>query len=271
MKKIKLLLLPIISVLIITTNSCTKNEDGTGGGINIFSLQNDKDLGLQVKGQIEAEPNAYPILSQTQYPVAYENINRITQTVLNSGKVRYKDDFVWEVKIIRDDSTLNAFCTPGGYIYVYTGLIKYLDTEDQLAGVMGHEIAHADKRHSTDALTRQYGISFLLQLILGPDPTLLSQVANTLLTLQYSRSNEIEADESSVTYLCPTIYKANGAAGFFEKLESGGNTGGPPEFLSTHPNPDNRIENINKRKTELGCNGTSTNVSEYAAFKASLP
>ncbi len=271
MKKINLFLLPILSLLILTTNSCTKNEDGTSGGINLFSLQNDKDLGLQVKGQIEAEPANYPILSEAQYPVAYQNIKRITQTILNSGKVKYKDDFVWEVKIIRDDTTLNAFCTPGGYIYVYTGLIKYLDTEDQLAGVMGHEIAHADKRHSTDALTRQYGISFLLQLILGSDPSVLSQVANTLLTLQYSRANETEADESSVTYLCPTLYKANGAAGFFEKLNAAGGGTRPPVFLSTHPNPDNRIENINTKNTELGCTGTSTNTNEYAAFKASLP
>ena len=53
---------------------------------------------------------------------------------------------------------LNAFCTPGGYIYVYTGLIKYLDNEAQLAGVLGHEIAHADLRHVTDQLTEQYGV-----------------------------------------------------------------------------------------------------------------
>ena len=62
-------------------------------------------------------------------------------------------DFDWELKIIHDDETLNAFCAPGGYIYVYTGLIKFLAHEDNLAGVIGHEIAHADLRHSTQQLT----------------------------------------------------------------------------------------------------------------------
>ena len=124
-------------------------------------------------------------------------------------------------RIIHDDSTLNAFCTPGGYIYVFTGLIHYLDSEDQLAGVMGHEIAHADRRHSTDQMTKQYGISLLLSAI-GGDESAIAQVASGLLLLKYGRGAESEADEFSVRYLCPTEYNAAGGAGFFEKIEAAG-------------------------------------------------
>ena len=70
-------------------------------------------------------------------------------------------------RLIDDDKTLNAFCTPGGFIYVYTGLIKFLDSEDQLAGVMGHEIAHAALRHSTRQMTKVYGVQTLLQVATG--------------------------------------------------------------------------------------------------------
>ena len=135
---------------------------------------------------------------------------------------------------------------------------------------MGHEIAHADRRHSTDILTKEYGISFLLNILFGSDPNTLKDVTGSLITLSYGRANEREADEYSVTYLCPTDYKADGAASFFEKIvEAGGSQG--PTFLSTHPDPGNRVEDIRAEKINQGCTGTSTFDSEYAAFKTTLP
>ena len=180
----------------------------------------------------------------------------------------YRDEFAWEVKIIKDDETLNAFCTPGGHIYVYTGLIKFLDSEDQLLGVMGHEIAHAAMRHSTRQLTKIYGIQILASIVTGKsDPGLVEQIALGLASLKFSRSHETEADSYSVEYLCGTTYNAAGAAGFFKKLEGQSQ---PPEFLSTHPNPGNRVENMEKQKQEKGCKGNLTNESKYAQIKALL-
>ncbi|MBS1645442.1 MAG: M48 family metalloprotease, partial [Bacteroidetes bacterium] len=179
--------------------SCNKDE-----GVNIFSIQDDRNLGLQVSQQIAADPATYPILDPVQYASAYQYLNNMRDVILNSGQVTHKADFNWELRIIRDDNTLNAFCTPGGYIYVYTGLIKFLDNASSLAGVLGHEMAHADKRHSTEAMTKQYGISTLLSLVLGNDPGLLVQVSESLVNLKFSRDNETEADKYSVIYLCPT-------------------------------------------------------------------
>ncbi len=254
----------MLLIVLVVFNSCKD------GGINIFSIEEDKKLGLQVSQQIAADPATYPLLSESEYPEAYTYIRALRDRVLNSGKVKYKDEFAWEVKIIRDDNTLNAFCTPGGYIYVYTGLIKYLDTEDELAGVMGHEIAHADRRHSTDAMTQEYGTQTLLSIVLGNNQGQLTQLASGLLSLKYSRGHETEADEYSVIYLSGTPYQCNGAAGFFQKLEASGGSGGTPQFLSTHPNPDNRIININEKATSLGCT-TSPSGFNYSDFKNSLP
>jgi predicted Zn-dependent protease len=90
-----------------------------------------------------------------------------------------------------------------------------------------------------------------------------------LISLKYSRSNETEADEYSVTYMCPTDYPDDGAAAFFEKLsESGG--GATPEFLSTHPNHDNRVANAQAESVEQNCSGSLTYQSEYQAFKNML-
>jgi len=145
--------------------------------INLFSIQDDKNLGLQVSKEIEGDRNQFPLLAEQGNEEVYRYIRNITNNILNSGKVQHKDDFNWQVKIIDDSETLNAFATPGGYIYVYTGLIKFLDTEDQLAGVMGHEIAHADRRHSTRQMTSSYGVQTLLSVATGnANPGAVQQV-----------------------------------------------------------------------------------------------
>src|SRR5690606_37791799 len=102
-----------------------------------------------------------------EYPEAYDEIERIGFAVLDSGAVDLRDEFDWEFHLIDDDDTLNAFCAPGGYVWVYTGLIKYVDSEDTLAGVLGHEIGHADNRHTTEQLTEVYGVQVLLEVALG--------------------------------------------------------------------------------------------------------
>ncbi len=238
--------------------------------VNVFSLDQDRELGMQLAQQIAGSPNEYPLLDRARYPEAYNYLQRITDEILNSGQVRYRNEFDWKLHIIRDDRTLNAFVTPGGYIYVYTGLIKYLDTEDQLAGVMGHEIAHADRRHSTNNLTKQYGTSLLVTAITGSDSGLLSQLARGLIGLKFSRSAEQDADKYSVIYLSKTRYQCNGAAGFFEKILQEGNSQAPPTFLSTHPSSDSRVADINKEAKDIGCN-TTPSKSDYQAFKRMLP
>ncbi len=256
-------------VIVSATLSGCKEKKG-GGGINFFSLEDDKAFGAQVAEEIESDPSTYPILDSAQYPQAYAYLYAIRDSILNSGNVVHKDDFDWRLRIIKDDSILNAFCTPGGYIYVYTGIIKFLDAEHEFAGVMGHEIAHADERHSTAALTQQYGIDVLLSVVLGEDKGALAQIAQGLVGLKYSRDNESESDLRSVEYLNPTAYDARGAAKFFEKIiASGGGSG--PQFLSTHPNPDNRVEAINAHWKALGSKVGETFEARYELFQNSLP
>jgi beta-barrel assembly-enhancing protease len=265
----KWLIMASFFTAIVSTSGC-KDDQGNSVEINLFTLEDDKAFGAQVAAEIDADSINFPVLDSASYPVAYAHLRRITQTILDGGKVNYQDDFVWQTKIIKDDSVLNAFCTPGGYIYVYTGLIKFLDSEDQLAGVMGHEIAHADERHSTEALTKQYGTEVLFAILFGNDQGTLSQIAKGMIGLKYSRNNESESDMRSVEYLYPTEYDARGAARFFEKIvESGGS--GVPEFLSTHPDPVNRVESITEHWTALGGKVGGTFESRYVEFKQSLP
>jgi Zn-dependent protease with chaperone function len=242
------------------------------GKVNFFTVDQDIQFGQQLDSAILADPVNYPILSIDNYPEAYEHLYRIRDEILQSDKFRYAQRFDWEIKIIHRDDILNAFAAPGGYMYFYTGLIHFLDDESQFAGVVGHEMAHADRRHSTEMLTKQYGFSLLLGIILGDNPSVLESIIADLAlglgALKYSRNNEYEADEYAVKYLYDTDYHPLGVAGFFQKLD-GAST--PPEFLSTHPSPENRIEAIYAVWESLGSKVGETFPERYQDFKNSLP
>lgn len=258
----------ILLIVIILLHGCAATGKLGKGGYNIFSIEDDIALGKELAVQVADDPKNYPILDENRYRAAYNYLYAIRDKILNSGKVKHKDDFEWSVKIIQNDTILNAFAAPGGYIYVYTGLIKYLDSEDELAGVLGHEIAHADRRHSTNQLSKQYSIAAAVDVFLGDYQNVITQLAEGLLYLRFSRAHESEADQFSVIYLCETGYNAAGAAGFFEKIQG---EPVPPQWLSTHPSPSNRVESITKYETDLNCKGTGTFKNRYQDLKRSLP
>lgn len=263
-------LLPVLLILLISMSSC--NKDDNDNTFNIFSVNDDISFGDQLRSEIRSNPADYPLLDENEYAEAYAHIYRVRDSILASGELKYAESFDWKVDIIKNDSVLNAFCAPGGYICVYTGIIKFLDNEAQFAGVMGHEMAHADRRHSTDQLTKAYGIQLLLGILLGNNPNQLAEIAAGLASgvasLAFSRGAEYESDEYSVKYLYNSAYDARGVGGFFQKIDASNH---PPEFLSTHPHPDNRYESIEEIWEELGGKQGSLFPESYNDFKNSLP
>lgn len=269
MKKITILL--SLTLILGLFSGCKK--DGTG--VFLFSIQDDKDLGAKVDAEIKSG-GEFNILSRSSNAAAYAYMDAMRDEILAGGQVKFKDEFNWELNIINDDATLNAFCTPGGYIYVYSGLIKYLDNSSSLAGVLGHEMAHADRRHSSKQMQEQYGISVLLSVLsstAGDNAAALGNIAASLTNLAFSRADETEADEYSVKYLCPTDFDAAGAANFFQKIIDEGNPS-VPAFLSTHPSPDNRVTKITENAAAGNCSpdveNPTINGLTYAQFQALL-
>ena len=266
MKKLTLGVVTCFFILVLS--SCSKDDPS----INIFAIEDDIALGQQVSDEIVANPQEYPILDPVRYSSAYDHLYRIRNTILASGKVKYATKFQWNCKIIQNDTMINAFSLPGGDMYFYTGIIKFLDNEAQFAGVMAHEMAHADRRHSTDQLTKVYGLEILLGVLLGNNPNVAEQIAAELAlglgTLAFSRSQEYEADEYAVKFLYATEYDAASLGDFFKKLE--GETH-PPTFLSTHPSPEDRLDKINEHFLSLGGVHGGTFAERYQEFKNALP
>ncbi|GAB2952468.1 M48 family metallopeptidase [Hymenobacter coalescens] len=259
--------LGLATVAGLTSAAVTKPSQG----FNIFSVDQDIALGAQVAHQTDSLYRAKgQLMARSSNARAYQLLDGVVKRVLDNGNLKYRTQFPWDVQIIKDDAVQNAFATPGGHIYVFTGLIKFLDNESQLAGVLGHEIAHADRRHSTQLLQRQYGISLLSGVILGKNPNMLAQIAAGLGQLKFSRTFEQEADKYSTVYLNGTRYYAcDGAAGFFIKAEKQGG-GNPPEFLSTHPNPGSRVQAIQNSARQLGCTNRSVSNTNFQELKRLL-
>ncbi len=152
----------------------------------------------------------------------------------------------WEVNLIKSDE-LNANCGPGGKIIFYTGLIDRLNlTDDEIAAIMGHEIAHALREHGREAMSKAYGIEMAKQgagalLGLGQDTMALADtVANYGMTLPNSRANENEADLIGLELAARAGYNPNAAITLWNKM-SKVSEGAPPEFMSTHPASSSRI------------------------------
>ncbi|HEX5170987.1 MAG TPA: M48 family metalloprotease [Cyclobacteriaceae bacterium] len=262
----------IRSLTLVLCLSCVAACDENNNFV-IFSVENDVQLGQQVHNEIANSPE-YEILPPESFPQAYSYLYSLRDAILNSGEIAYRDEFEWNLYILKDDQIQNAFATPGGYIYIYTGLIKYLDHADDLAGVLGHEMAHADLRHTVRNLQKIYGVNLLLAIALGNEPSQLeqiaAQIAGTLAGLSFSRQFEEEADGQSVEYLSHTQYACNGAALFFIKMNEEGDGAQPPEFLSTHPNPDNRIEAINAKAESIGCDTSLSGDTQFNIIKGTL-
>jgi predicted Zn-dependent protease len=165
-------------------------------------------------------------------------------------------DFAWEFNVVDDDKTVNAFCMPGGKVVVYTGILKVTQNEDALACVMGHEIAHALAHHGNERMSQglvaQLGLTSLdLALAVKQQPAATRNLlmaaagagAQLGVLLPFSRKHESEADEIGLYLMAMAGYDPSSAAPFWDRMNKMGG-GRPPEFLSTHPDPEKRSERL---------------------------
>lgn len=229
--------------------------------INAFTLKQDIAFGNEFADELLKNKKEYPILDSLKNKKLYAYLYSIRSSLLNNSALRYKTIFKWKIQIINRNDIINAFCSPGGHIYVYTGLLKYLKSEAELAGVMAHEMAHADRRHSTRQMTKQLGIELISKYLLKNSYG-IAELGGALLGLRYSRAYETEADEYSVAYLCNTKYYSAASAKFFYRMLKKKDSE-QIQFMSTHPSHINRIYDIKKTKKDMGCSSLSLFEQEY--------
>lgn len=215
----------------------------TDCGANIFSTKQEVKMGGEFAAAIENQTKMYDDPEWNEY------VNGIGQRI---AAICDRRDISYTFKIIDNDSTVNAFAVPGGFIYIYTGLLLEAENEAELAGVLAHEVGHVVGKHSVKQLTKVLGFQFLIAVALGQNPGQLEKVASDFfaggLILNYGRQNEFESDYYGVTYIYALNYDPSGFKTFLQKLKvMGGDarkSGFLTEMMSTHPPPDKRIEKV---------------------------
>lgn len=168
-------------------------------------------------------------------------------------------NFAWEFNLVNDNQ-VNAFCMPGGKIVVYEGLMNLVASEDELAVVVGHEVAHAVAKHSNERMSQQmlteYGAQILSAAVSEKSAAIQSMAAQVYglgaqygLTLPFSRKHELEADYMGLILMTIAGYNPDVAIGFWQKMSADGQQ--IPEFMSTHPSDAKRIREIEKELPKI--------------------
>jgi predicted Zn-dependent protease len=251
LKPFKSLLLLAVSVFLA---SCTANP--ITGRNQFLVVSENQAIGesaaayTSMMGQLDKKKKMEPEGERTR------KIREITDKLIAQA-VRVRPDtanWKWEVRVINDPETVNAFCMAGGKMAIYTGMWDKLKaTDDELAQVMGHEISHAIANHTQERMSVAYGTGIgttVAAIALGArDSTaaLMQQAAVLAVTLPNSRESEAEADQIGIELAARAGYDPRSAVTLWEKMGKVGGKG-PPEFLSTHPSPENRAA----RLRELG-------------------
>lgn len=171
----------------------------------------------------------------------------------SNGKESEVANFAWEFNLVKN-SSVNAFCMPGGKVVVYEGILPFTQNEVGLAVVLGHEIAHAVAKHSNERMSQQmlvqYGAS-LTDMLISDKPAKTRSAINTIyglgaqygVMLPYSRKHEYEADQLGLVFLAMAGYNPAEAISFWERMAANSQNS-PIEFMSTHPSDANRIAKL---------------------------
>ncbi len=232
-KKLAIILLLSISLLGCATvyNPVTRREERT-----LYTIEQEIVLGKQVAEQIEKENEAYED----------SRVSRVGQLVVSNSD---RPELPYSFKVMKSDE-INAFALPGGFIYIYKGLLDIVD-EAELAAILGHETGHVAARHGIKRIQSVFGYQLVATLalaILGDksEASQIQEIANdifTLIVLGYSRKDEFEADRLGTIYAHRSAYNPHATIGVLKKLEEHG-TGVQITLLSTHPPVEDRISEV---------------------------
>jgi len=228
---------------------------------------------VQLGNQLAAEVNQQEKILQDPQVQAY--VNSVGQKVVQASGDK-RDGIKYSFTVIDQPGTINAFALPGGHIYVYSGLILAARSEAELAGVLAHEVGHVTSRHAAQALGTAYGLQTLSAIALGQNPGALQQLAAGIAAQGYmarhSRDAEREADMKGLQYMTKAGYDPKAMPRFFEELvRISGKSNAVSEFFASHPNPQERVKNLNAEIAKKGNpTGKSSIVGGFDQVQARL-
>ena len=241
--KIKLLIGAGIILFSLFKYYSSSEENEITGKTQHISMSTDEEIaiGLQSAPQMAQQHGGlYPSRE-------YQNlVDQVGNKLVQNSIVR-NTPYQYDFHLLRDPQAINAFALPGGQIFITYALFAKLENEDQLAGVLGHEIGHVVGRHSAERIAKQ-GLTqgILSGVAVGFDPSTAQGAAAiaSVLNMKYGRGDELESDDLGVRFMIKAGYNPEEMIGVMKILKDAAGPNRTPEFQSTHPDPENRIEKI---------------------------
>lgn len=208
-------------------------------------------IALNEEQEIAMGLQAAPQMAQ-QHGGLYPNenyqafVDQVGNRLVNNSIAR-QTGYRYEFHLLADKNTINAFALPGGQIFITYALFSKLENEDQLAGVLGHEIGHVVGRHSAERIANQGLMEGILNgVAVGIDPNTAQGAAaiGQMINMSYGRDDELQSDDLGVKFMMDSNYNPEEMIGVMEILKAAAGPNRTPERMSTHPDPENRVEKI---------------------------
>lgn len=240
----------VVAVMALLSYFGTRTTNPTTGETQYVGITTEQEvaLGLQAAPEMAQQHGGLD-----PDPRRQKLVDEVGEKLVSASKAR-GSGYPFEFHLLADPQTVNAFALPGGPVFITAALWERLTTEGQLAGVLGHEIGHVVARHSAERIAKQQlteGLTGALVLsTYDPnDPASgrtaqMAMLIGSLVNMRFGRQDELESDELGVQYMADAGYDPRAMVEVMKILAESSEGGAPPEFFSTHPNPDNRIARI---------------------------
>ena len=253
------MVLVVAGLGLMAIGGCETNPYTGRSQLLMSSVSEEAQMGAQAYEQVKSDPKMRP----SQDPREIEPVKRVAARIVEAAKrskyAEVAQQFQWEVTVIKDDKTANAFALPGGKMAVYTGIFPMAKTEAGLAAVMGHEVVHALARHGAERMSQGQLTNAGLQVVgaaagAAGGGGMLGQAAMAALgvgaqvgvLLPFSRKHASEADYVGILLAADAGYDPRESIALWERMEQMSGGGAPSEFMSTHPSHETRIAQLKK-------------------------
>jgi len=238
---------------------------GSGSNFNLISIDEEWQLGQQVSQEVAQQVKFNHDATVNAY------VRDLGRKIVASSPAPF-NQLPWEFYVV-EDPAINAFSIPGGRVYVNTGLIATAENASELAGVIAHEASHVVARHSTEQITRQYGISVLAGLLLGQNPGAAQEIGAQIIAgaglARFSRDNEREADQLGIAAMHRAGYDPRGMAAMFRLLQQQQQSqpSRVAQFFASHPTTEERIRDAEARAAQLSTKGKITDEPQFQSVR----
>lgn len=241
---IKLIVAAAIVIFSVIKYFSSSSINELTGEKQYISLTKDDEIAIGINSAPQMAKEFGGLSQNSQYQ---ELVKRVGAKVVNNSDA-HKTNYPFQFYVLADNRTVNAFALPGGPIFITEALLTRLQSEDQLAGVLGHEVGHVIARHSAEQMSKQelsQGIAGAAGVAAGDvNSAYYAQVVANMVNMKYGRDDELESDDLGVRFMIQAGYNPEALIGVMDILEEASGGSNVPEFQSTHPSPSNRREKI---------------------------